>query len=170
LLPFNAVNIYLNQLQIPTKVEPICPTTTPTEYQSFHTRLSLLSEVKKHETSAIALQQLALATLNERYPPKEYLRIYTDRSLSKIDGKAGAGIHSELFFHYISVGSNRTSFDKEITAIAMALQQLLLRPTAFKKAILLVDSISPIQTVASNKQATTQAVKEARRTIKLLNR
>jgi len=52
----------------------------------------------------------------------------------------------------------------------MALQQLLLRPTAFKKAVLLVDSKSVIQTVASNKEATTQIVKEARRTIKLLNR
>jgi len=51
----------------------------------------------------------------------------------------------------------------------MALQQLLLRPTAFKKAVLLVDSKSSIQTVASNKQATTQTVKEPRRTIKLLN-
>jgi len=52
----------------------------------------------------------------------------------------------------------------------MALQQLLLRPMAFKKAVLLANSKSAIQTVASNKQATTQTVKEARRTIKLLNR
>ena len=52
----------------------------------------------------------------------------------------------------------------------MALQQLFLRPTAFEKAVLLVDYRSAIQTVASNKQATTQTVKEARRTIKLLNR
>jgi hypothetical protein len=52
----------------------------------------------------------------------------------------------------------------------MALQQLLLRPTAFKKAILLVDSKTGIQTVASNKQATTQIVKEARRATTLLNR
>jgi len=87
-----------------------------------------------HNTPSTALQQLALATINEIYPPEEYLRIYIDRSLSKIDGKAGAGSHSKLFSHYISVGSNRTSFDGEITAIAMALQQLLLRPTAFKKA------------------------------------
>jgi hypothetical protein len=39
MLPFNAVTSYLNQLQIPTVVEPICPTTAPTEYQSFHTKL-----------------------------------------------------------------------------------------------------------------------------------
>ena len=51
----------------------------------------------------------------------------------------------------------------------MALQQLLLRRMAFKKAVL-VDSKSAIQTVASIKQATTQTVKEARTTIKLLNR
>jgi len=51
----------------------------------------------------------------------------------------------------------------------MALQQLLLRPTAFKKAVLLVGSKSAIQNVAPNKEATTQTVKVAR-TIKLLNR
>jgi len=120
MLPFNTVYSYLKQLQIPTEVEPLYPTTAPMEYQSFHTKLSLLSEVKKHDTPSTALQQLALVIINERYPPEEYLRIYTDGSLSKIDGKAGAGIHSELFSHYISVGSNRTSIDGEITAIAMA--------------------------------------------------
>jgi hypothetical protein len=36
---------HLKQLQIPTEVEAMCPTTAPTEYQSFHTKLSLLSEV-----------------------------------------------------------------------------------------------------------------------------
>jgi hypothetical protein len=77
-------------------------------------------------------------TINERYPSEEYLRIYTDRSQSKTDGKAGDG-------------SNRPSFDVEITAIAMVLQQLLLRPMAFKKVILLVGSKSAIQTVASNR-------------------
>jgi hypothetical protein len=40
-------------------------------------------------------------TINERYPPEEYLKTYTDRSLLKIGGKAGAGIYSELFSHYI---------------------------------------------------------------------
>jgi hypothetical protein len=80
--------------------------------------------------------------------------------LSKTDGKAGAGIYSDLFSCYISVGSNRTSFDGETTAITTALHQLLLRPTAFKKAILLVDSKSAIQNIASNIQATTQTVKK----------
>jgi len=120
MLPFSTVYSCLKQLQIPTEVEPLCPTTAPTEYQSFHTKLFLLSEVKKHDTASTALQQLALVTINERYPPEEYLRIYTDGSLLKMDGKAGAGIHSELFSHCISVGSNRTSTDREITAIAMA--------------------------------------------------
>ena len=43
--------------------------------------------MKKHDTPTIALQQLALVTINERYPPEEYPRIYTDGSLSKIDRK-----------------------------------------------------------------------------------
>jgi ribonuclease HI len=126
--------------------------------------------VKKNDTPTTALQQLALATINERYPPEEYLRIYTDRSLSKTDGKAEAEIYSELFSYYISGGSNRTSFDGETTAINKALHQLLLRPRAFKKAVLFVDSKAAIQAIATNKQATSQTVNKARKTIKLLNR
>ena len=106
----------------------------------------------ENDTPTTALQQLALATINERYPLEEYLRIYTDGSLSKTDGKAGAGIYSELFSYYISAGSKRTSFDE--TAITKAMHQLLLRPTAFKKTVLLVDSKAANQAIASNKQAT----------------
>ena len=129
--PLNA--IYSHLLQITTNAEHICPTTPPTEYQSFHTNLSLLSEIKKHDTPTAALQQVALATINERYPAKEYLRIYNDRSLSKMDRKARAGIYSKLFSYYISVGSNRTSFDGETATITNAMQQLLLRPTLLKR-------------------------------------
>jgi len=100
--------------------------------------------VKINDTPTTALQQLALATVNERYPPEEYLRIYTDGSLSKTDGKAGAGIHPKLFSYYISAGSNRTSFDGETTAITKALHQLILRPTALKKNVLLVFSKAAI--------------------------
>jgi len=71
MLPFNTVYGYLKRLQIPTEVQTLCPTTAPMEYQSFHTKFSLLSEVKKHDTPSTALQQLALATINERYPPEE---------------------------------------------------------------------------------------------------
>ena len=141
----------------------MCPTTPLTEYQSFHTNLSLPSEIKKHDTPTAALQQVALVTINERYPAEEHLRIYTDGSLSKMDGKAGAGICSELFSYYISVGSNRTSFDGETAAITNTMQQLLLRPMAFKKAALLVDSKAAIQAIASNKPATTQVVNKARK-------
>jgi len=104
--PLNAVHSHLQQSEIPTNVEHICPTTAPTEHQSFHTNLSLMLEVKKNDTPTTALQQLALVTINERYPPEEYLRIYTDRSLTKTDRKAGAGIYSKLFSYYISAGSN----------------------------------------------------------------
>jgi len=62
------------------------------------------SEEKRYPTTA--LQQLALAAINERYPLEEYLRIYTGGSLSKTDRKAGAGIYSKLFSYYISAGSN----------------------------------------------------------------
>ena len=104
--PLNAVHSHLQQLEIPTNVEHICPTIDPTEYQSFHTNLSLMLEVKKNDTPTTVLQQLALVTINETYPREEYPRIYTDGSLSKTDGKAAAGIHSEQFSYYIAAGSN----------------------------------------------------------------
>ena len=125
--PLNAIYSHLEHLQTTTNVEPICLTSPPTEYQSFHTNLSLLSEIKKHDTPTAALQQVALATINERYPAKEYLRIYNDRSLSKMDRKARAGIYSKLFSYYISVGSNRTSFDGETAAITYSSDQRLLK-------------------------------------------
>ena len=54
MLPFNALYSYLKQLQITTELEPLCPKTAAMEYQSFHTKLSLLSEVKKHDTPSTA--------------------------------------------------------------------------------------------------------------------
>jgi hypothetical protein len=58
--PFNAFYSYLKQLQVPTEVKPLCPATAPMEYRSFHTKLSLLSEVKKHDTPSTGLQQRPL--------------------------------------------------------------------------------------------------------------
>ena len=145
-------NKYLTLLGITTEIETFCPKIKPTEYQTINTNLSLLSDMKKQDAPSTILHQMALATINERYPQDEYLRIYTDGWLIGKHGKAGAGVHCKLFSHYISVGENKTSFDGEIKAIHMALQQLLLRPLTFKKAVFLVDSKSAIQSIASNRQ------------------
>ena len=79
------------------------------------------------------LKQLAIQTLSERYPSSEWLRIYTDGSYRHNEGKAGAGIYSSLFSHYISAGDNITNFDAEVKAIQIAVQQLIYRPQAFHK-------------------------------------
>ena len=169
-LPVNTANKYLTLLGITTEIEPFCPKIKPTEYQTINTNLSLLSDMKKQDAPPTILHQMALATINERYPQDEYLRIYTDGSLIGKHGKAGAGVHCELFSHYISVGENKTSFDGEIKAIHMALQQLLLRPLAFKKAVFLVDSKSAIQSIASNRQPIDSTVKETKDAINLLSK
>ena len=186
--PILALQLYMGHLSITfkikeqatvslTKIKALAKTTRATktlDQQHLKTQMLTFNAVyrypKQLQISTEVEQPLSPTTAPTEYPPEEYLRIYADGLLSKTDGKAGAGIHSKLFSHYISVGSNRTSIDGEITAIATALLQLLLRRTVFKKAVLLEDSKSAIQTVASNKQATTQTVKEARRTIKLLKR
>ena len=108
----------------------------------FNRYLTLLDEVKKQETHPGKLRKLTLATIEEKYSPQEQLRIYTNGSLMA-NGRAGAGVHSTLFSYYIGVGENKTNFDGEIKVIHAGLQQLIYRPQAFNKAVILSESTVP---------------------------
>lgn len=52
----------------------------PVNYQSFNINIQMLSEVKKQELSPIEMKQIAMASIKERYPSKDWLRIFTDGS------------------------------------------------------------------------------------------
>ena len=104
---------YLEELNIPTKMEPICHTPNPMDYLSYNVNLFLAEDMIKREELNEELKQLAIQTLAEKYPSSEWLRIYTDGSYIDKEGKAGTGIYSSLSSHCISVRDNETNFDVE---------------------------------------------------------
>ncbi|GFV51125.1 hypothetical protein TNCV_4744021 [Trichonephila clavipes] len=89
-------------------------------------RLDLVLNVRKRDLSPTALHAIALETINIRFPPEEWLHIYTDGSLLDFVQGAGIGVFSHLFF-YLHAGPLTTHFDGEVEAIHIALQQLAVR-------------------------------------------
>ncbi|GFX07865.1 uncharacterized protein LOC103524116 [Trichonephila clavipes] len=83
-------------------------------------------------------------TINTRFPPEEWLHIYTDDSLLDFAQGAGVGVFSHLFF-YLHAGPLTTHFDGEVEAIHIALQQLAVRLPPIERAVILSDSTSALQ-------------------------
>jgi ribonuclease HI len=104
------------------------------------------------------LKQLPSETLNTKYPSEEWLRVYTDGSLTVEGEGVRAGVYSELFSHYLAVGKNKTVFEGECQAILYALTQLLYQQNAYEEVVILVDSKSVIQAISSKKTPKTQTV------------
>ncbi|GFS48441.1 putative RNA-directed DNA polymerase from transposon X-element [Trichonephila clavipes] len=75
----------------------------------------------------------ALETINTRFPPEEWLHIYTDGSLLDLAQGAGIGVFSHLFSFYLHAGPLTTHFDGEVEAIHIALQQLAVRLPPLKE-------------------------------------
>ncbi|GFW43059.1 uncharacterized protein LOC103524116 [Trichonephila clavipes] len=99
-------------------------------------RLDLVLNVRKRDLSPTALHAIALETINTRFPPEEWLHIYTDGSLLDFAQGAGIGVFSHLFF-YLHAGPLTTHFDGEVEAIHIALQQLAVRLPPLKELELL---------------------------------
>ncbi|GFX51313.1 putative RNA-directed DNA polymerase from transposon X-element [Trichonephila clavipes] len=95
----------------------------PLDYAILDIRLDLVMNVRKRDLSRTALHAIALETINTRFPPEEWLHIYTDGSLLDFAQGAGIGVFSHLFF-YLHAGPLTTHFDGEVEAIHIALQQL----------------------------------------------
>ncbi|GFX27099.1 uncharacterized protein TNCV_440051 [Trichonephila clavipes] len=53
----------------------------PLDYATLDIRLDLVLNVRKRDLSPTALHAIALETINTRFPPEEWLHIYTDGSL-----------------------------------------------------------------------------------------
>jgi ribonuclease HI len=149
----------LENLGIPTQVKKRAKLENPLYYIKCDIKLDLLDVTNKKTDSVDFLKQLASETLNTKYPSEEWLRIYTDGSLTDEDG-VGAGVYSELFSHYIAVGENKTVFERECQGILYALTQLLYRQNAYEKVVILVDSKSVIEAMSSKKTPKTQIVLE----------
>ncbi|GFS97120.1 uncharacterized protein LOC103523953 [Trichonephila clavipes] len=92
----------------------------PLDYAILDIRLDLVLNVRKRDLSPTALHAIALETINTRFPPEEWLHIYTDDSLLDFVQGAGIGVFSHLFF-YLHAGPLTTHFDGEVEAIHIAL-------------------------------------------------
>ncbi|GFW54403.1 uncharacterized protein LOC103524116 [Trichonephila clavipes] len=90
-----------------------------------------------------------LETINTRFPPEEWLHIYTDGSLLDFAQGAGIGVFSHLFSFYLHAGPLTTHFDGEVEAIHIALQQLLFIFPPIERAVILSDSTSALQALSN---------------------
>ncbi|GFW00282.1 transposable element Tcb2 transposase [Trichonephila clavipes] len=83
----------------------------PLDYAILDIRLDLVLNVRKRDLSPTALHAIALETINTRFPPEEWLHIYTDGSLLDFAQGAGIGVFSHLFSFYLHAGPLTTHFD-----------------------------------------------------------
>ncbi|GFW60726.1 uncharacterized protein LOC103524116 [Trichonephila clavipes] len=118
----------------------------PLDYATLDIRLDLVLNVRKRPT---ALRAIALETINTRFPPEEWLHIYTDGSLLDFAQGAGIGVFSHLFSFYLHAGPLTTHFDGEVEAIHIALQQLAVRLPPIERAVILSDSTSALQALSN---------------------
>ncbi|GFW47061.1 uncharacterized protein LOC103524116 [Trichonephila clavipes] len=63
------------------------------------------------------IQCVPLETINTRFPPEEWLHIYTDGSLLDFAQGAGIGVFSHLFSFYLHAGPLTTHFDDSTSAL-----------------------------------------------------
>ncbi|GFT28966.1 uncharacterized protein TNCV_3586331 [Trichonephila clavipes] len=75
--------------------------------------------VRKRDLSPTALHAIALETINTRFPPEEWLLIYTDGSLLDFAQGAGIGVFSHLFSFYLHAGPLTTHFDGNHLALQL---------------------------------------------------
>ncbi|GFW51657.1 transposable element Tcb2 transposase [Trichonephila clavipes] len=83
----------------------------PLDYAILDIRLDLVLNVRKRDLSPTALHTIALETINTRFPPEEWLHIYTDGSLLDFAQGAGIGVFSHLFSFYLHADPLTTHFD-----------------------------------------------------------
>ncbi|KAJ4445420.1 hypothetical protein ANN_07225 [Periplaneta americana] len=118
--------------------------------------LNLTEEILKSEVNTEILKQLSLETINIRYPPQNWLHLYTDGSLISREQGAGAGVTCCLFSLYRSLGYGTTSFDGEIIAISESLRNLLCHINKFRNAVILSDSKAAILSIVSKHTPSSQ--------------
>ncbi|GFW27289.1 RNase H domain-containing protein [Trichonephila clavipes] len=84
----------------------------PLDYAILDIRLDLVLNVRKRDLNPTALHAIALETINTRFPPEEWLHIYTDGSLLDFAQGAGIGVFSHLFSFYLHAGPLTNNFDR----------------------------------------------------------
>ncbi|XP_035205241.1 uncharacterized protein LOC118180225 [Stegodyphus dumicola] len=125
-------------------------------------------KVDKKEMSPEQIRAIALETTEQRFPAMEWMHVYTNGSLTDRIQETGTGGFSKLFSFYIPVGAYSTHFDGELKAIHVDLQQLSLRQSSFRRAVVLSDSTSAIQAISS-RECKNICVQQCQKVIKKLS-
>ncbi|KAJ4439622.1 hypothetical protein ANN_07750 [Periplaneta americana] len=126
-------------------------------------------EILKSEVNTEMLKQLSLETINIRYPPQNWLHLYTDGSLISREQGAGAGVTCCLFSLYRSLGYGTTSFDGEIIAINECLRNLLCHINKFRNVVILSDSKAAILSIVSKHTPSSQTAEITKMLSQLLS-
>ncbi|XP_035212691.1 ribonuclease H-like [Stegodyphus dumicola] len=128
-------------------------------------------KVDKKEMSPEQIRTIALETIEQRFPTEEYMypHVYTDGSLTDMIQGARSGVFSKIFSFYIPVGAYSTHSDGELKAIHVALQQLSLRQSSIRRAVVLSDSTSVIQAISSYQECKNTCVQQCQEVIKELS-
>lgn len=156
------------ELNIPNCAQMILPPVNPVENVSFDGRLELNTPIQKSMTSDEEMKAIALETIHTRYPSPDWEHIYTDGSRLSIESNAGAGVHSNLFSFYATLGPNTTHFDGEIEAIRISLKYLVERSNQLQRVVILSDCTSAIQAITKYGIPESRAIESCRHSLSLL--
>jgi len=128
------------KLEIKSKPQPLHQLRNPVDIEQVEYHRHLQQNIIRGETETEKLRDLALDTMNTRYPQDKWLHVFTNGS--QIEGyiKGGAGIHCELFSCYIQLGQHSTAFDGETEVIPTTLRLLNLHQDTFERAVILSDT------------------------------
>ncbi|KAJ4429612.1 hypothetical protein ANN_21798 [Periplaneta americana] len=144
------------KINIPNLKENLQTKPNPLTLLNIEYNLNLTEEILKSEVNTKILKQLSLETINIRYPPQNWLHLYTDGSLISREQGASASVTCCLFSLYRSLGYGTTSFDGEIIAISECLRNLLCHINKFRNAVILSDSKAAILSIVSKHTPSSQ--------------
>ncbi|KAJ4444903.1 hypothetical protein ANN_06701 [Periplaneta americana] len=115
------------------------------------------------------VRHIQTETVNIRYPPQNWLHLYTDGSLISREKGAGAGVTCCLFSLYRSLGYGTISFDGEIIAISESLRNLLCHINKFRNAVILSDSKAAILSIISKHTPSSQTAETTKMLSQLIS-
>ncbi|KAF6216481.1 hypothetical protein GE061_000823 [Apolygus lucorum] len=93
-------------------------------YPPFSYDLDLTGDISKSSALPAELRAAAIQTVQERYPPSEWLHVYTDGSADGAVKNGGAGNYSAIFEISEPVGLRASNFDGEIVAVQLAVREV----------------------------------------------
>ncbi|KAF6210214.1 hypothetical protein GE061_013317 [Apolygus lucorum] len=93
-------------------------------YPPFSYDLDLIGDLSKSSALPAELRAAAIQTVQERYPPSEWLHVYTDGSADGAVKNGGAGTYSAIFEISEPVGLRASNFDGEIVAVQLAVREV----------------------------------------------